>query len=65
MLIENWNSKSTGEKINYPNKLITHMNATFNATPSGIFNRIERINSSTEKKAQMRIDEKYHGNTNA
>ena len=34
-------------------KVITHTNATFNKIPSGIFNKISKISSSTKNNAQM------------
>ena len=55
----------TKQKLNYLNKGITHTNATFGAIPSGIFNRLAKITSRTNKNSQMRIDEKYQGHAKA
>ena len=43
----------------YLNKGSTHMNNTFNAIPSGIFNMLAKLNSITKKNAQRDIDKKY------
>ena len=55
-----WNTK-----LKYMNKGITYTNTTFNAIPSGIFNRLAKIPSILKKNSQMRIDEKYQGNAKA
>ena len=48
--------RKTNKKLKYPNKLSTHTKATCNAIPSSIFNRLAKLTSRTEKKAQMKID---------
>ena len=35
--------RKTNQKPKYPNKGSTHTNTAFNATPSGIFNRLAKI----------------------
>ena len=53
------------QKLKYLNKVSTHTNSSFNAIPSGIFYRIVKLASITNKNAQMNVDERYHVHTNA
>ena len=57
--------QKANKKLKYLNKGSTHMNATFNAIPSRIFNRLEEINSRTKKITEMKIDKKYQGHAKA
>ena len=43
----------------------THMNATCNAIPSGIFYWLAKLTSITKQNAQMKIDERYQGHVKA
>ena len=49
------------EQLKYLNKGITHRNATFNEIPSVIFYRLTKLTSKTNKKSQMKMDERYQG----
>ena len=44
------------KKFKSLNKESTHTNASFNAIPSGIFNRLVKLTSIAKKNAQMRIE---------
>ena len=48
--MENWNTKSIEkkEKVKYQNKENTHTNATLNASPSGILNRLAKLTLRTK-----------------
>ena len=47
------------QKLKFLNKRGTHMNATFNTTPNGIFYRLTKLTSITKNNAQMKIYERY------
>ena len=47
------------------NKGNTHMNATLNAIPRVVFNRLVKLTSITKNNAQMRMDGKYQGHAKA
>ena len=49
------------QKLKYLNKGRTHINATFNATPSSIFYMLAKPTSKTKKNSEMNIDERYQG----
>ena len=57
--------RKPNKKLKYLNKVSTHTNATFNAIPSGIFYRLAKLTSRTNKNAQMKIDERYQGHAKA
>ena len=53
------------QQLKYPNTGSTHTNETFNAIPSGIFYRIAKLTSRTNKNAKIKIDERYQGHAKA
>ena len=52
-------NQKTNQKLKYLNKESTHTNAAFNAIPSSILNRLDKIFSRTKKESQMVIDAEY------
>ena len=57
--------RKPNHNLKHLNKGSTTNNATFNAIPSCIFYRIEKLTSRTKKNAQMKIDEGYQGHAKA
>ena len=53
--------RKPNQTLKYLNKGSTHINATFNAIPSGIFYRLAKLTSRTKKNTQMKIYEIYQG----
>ena len=47
------------------NKVSTQTNATFNAIPSDILNRLAKLTSGTKKNSQTKIDGRYQGHAKA
>ena len=46
-------NQKTNQKLKYLNKESTHTNAAFNAIPSSILNRLDKIFSRTKKESQI------------
>ena len=57
--------RKQNQQLMYLNKGSTHTNATFNAIPSGIFYRLAKMTSRTNKNAKMKVDERYQGHAKA
>ena len=57
--------RKSNQKLKYLNKVSTHTNATLNAIPSGIFNRLSKLTPRTNKNAQMKIDGRFQGHSKA